>query len=478
VLAALLAGLLGLAAGPAGAQDLAGEVVNGTLRGGTLAAPEIYSGTTVVVRDAGGAEIANVVTDDDGRWSVDLPGPGEYEVEVLLDTLPDGVGLREGSDNPQPVTVDPGQTRGVSIQFGEVEQAATIASRILPTTVQGLQFGLIIAITAIGLSLIFGTTGLVNFAHGEIVTFAAVITWFLNAPAASGGGIGIVAALTVGFLLAPIALTTRDRITHDGATRSLPWPAFFLVGWGVLTAALFLLPPGIQLIPAALLGIAASAALGAGLERGLWRPLRTRRTGLITMMVVSIGLSILLRNVLQLWFGASSRPYFDYTVQQPINIGPLSLTPKDLAVIVIALLALVGVALMLSRTRIGKAMRAVADNVDLAESSGIDVKRVLLFTWIIGGGLAGLGGVLSAADENVSFLLGFRLLLLMFSAVILGGLGTAYGALVGAIVIGLITEWSTLFFSAELKITWGLVLLIVILLVRPQGILGQKERFG
>jgi neutral amino acid transport system permease protein len=143
-----------------------------------------------------------------------------------------------------------------------------------------------------------------------------------------------------------------------------------------------------------------------------------------------------------------------------------------------ATITLVIIATMLQRSRIGKAMRAVADNRDLAESSGIDVRRVILVVWVVGGGLAGFGGVLYGLAENVQYLMGFRLLLLMFAGVILGGLGTAYGAMVGSLVIGLITELSTLWFPTDLKFVWALAALILILLVRPQGLLGRAERIG
>ncbi len=283
-----------------------------------------------------------------------------------------------------------------------------------------MKFGLIIAMAAIGLSLVFGTTGLVNFAHGDLVTMGAVIAWFFNTP----GGLVM------------------------------------------------------QLIPAAVLAIILSGAAGGALELGLWRPLRRRRTGLIQMLVISIGLSLLLRNIIQIVFGGHSQPYLDYTIQRALTWGPFAATPRDLSIIGISLIALVAVATLLQQTRIGKAMRAVADNRDLAESSGINVERVILVVWVVGTALAALGGVLAGLDQQVSFLLGFRLLLLMFAGVILGGLGTAYGAMLGSLVIGLVTEWSTLWFSAELKFVWALGVLIVILLFRPQGLLGQRERIG
>ena len=139
---------------------------------------------------------------------------------------------------------------------------------------------------------------------------------------------------------------------------------------------------------------------------------------------------------------------------------------------------MIGVGLLLQRTKIGKAMRAVADNKDLAASSGIDVDRVILFVWAAGGGLAAFGGVLFGVTEQVSFQMGFRLLLLMFAGVTLGGLGTAYGALVGSLIVGVFIQVSTLWVPTELKNVGALVILILILLFRPQGILGQAERVG
>ena len=130
---------------------------------------------------------------------------------------------------------------------------------------------------------------------------------------------------------------------------------------------------------------------------------------------------------------------------------------------------------MLQRTRIGKAMRAVADNRDLAASSGIDVDRVILVVWVMGAALAALGGVLLGLSDQVQWDMGFRLLLLMFAGVTLGGLGTAYGALLGSVIVGVFVQMSTLGHPRRLKYVGGLLLLIVILIIRPQGILGQPR---
>jgi branched-chain amino acid transport system permease protein len=145
-------------------------------------------------------------------------------------------------------------------------------------------------------------------------------------------------------------------------------------------------------------------------------------------------------------------------------------------IISVVVLGVVGGLLQL--TRIGKAMRAVADNRDLAESSGIDVEKVISWVWVGGSALAGLGGVLFATTEAVGWEMGFRILLLMFAGVTLGGLGTAYGALFGSLIIGVFIQTSTLVIPSDLKNVGALLMLVVVLLVRPQGLLGRAERIG
>ena len=200
---------------------------------------------------------------------------------------------------------------------------------------------------------------------------------------------------------------------------------------------------------------------------------------LISQMVVTIGLGLLLRYIYLFIFRGTPRFFKDFTAQQAIEWIPLvDITPKDAITGILSVIVLTGVGLLLLRTRMGKAMRAVSDNRDLAESSGIDVQRVIRFVWVLGGALAGLGGVFIGLSEQVSWNIGFRILLLIFAAVILGGLGTAYGALVGALVVGIGIQVSTLFIPTELKNVGALILLILVLVIRPQGIMGRKERVG
>lgn len=379
---------------------------------------------TVTVRTENGDQVAETVSDADGNWLVEIDEPGRYEVSIDTETLPDGVELRDPDRSSLTLNIRDGRASQALFQLvgGDEQSGAggpTTLDRIAQASVNGVKFGLIIAMTAIGLSLIFGTTGLVNFAHAEMVTFGAVVAWFLNV---------------------------------EG--------------------------PELQLLGAAVIAIVLGGLLGGALERGMFRPLRARGTGQFQRLVITIGLGIVLRQILLIWFGPNSKPFSDYRIQESLEFGPVSVTPRDLGIIGLSLLTLVLVALLLQRTRIGKAMRAVSDNVDLAESSGIDVTRVVLFVWVLGGGLAAFGGVLQAATTSVNYLMGFQLLLLMFAGVILGGLGTAYGAMVGSLVVGLTTEVSTVWLSAELKYVWALAVLIIVLLFRPEGILGVKQRVG
>jgi len=395
---------------PASAE---GETIRVTLAT-SLSGP--IEGVEVTVTDDSGAEIAQGDTDDQGRFESDLPGPGEYTVAINADDLPEGV---SAAATERPVTVAEGGVgrAAFALSDGSTGQGGG-AGRIPQLLLEGLRFGLLIAICAVGLSLIFGTTGLTNFAHGELVAIGAIVAWFLNVSA------GV-----------PLVLATVIAMVVGG-----------FVGW--------------------LNDVA------------LWGPLRRRGSGLVAMLVISIGLSLGLRYLLNIIFGGRSQPFSDYRGQRANDYGPISLTDKDLFSIAISLVVLVLVALMLQRTKIGKAMRAVADNRDLAASSGINVDGVIRFVWIVGGALAALGGVLFGLSDEVSWDMGFKLLLLMFAGITLGGLGTAYGALLGSIIVGVFVQLSTLVIADELKYVGGLLLLIVILVVRPQGILGSRARVG
>lgn len=426
VLLATVAGLVTLLVAPGSTAAAGGDP--STSVGGRLTTTDDeggripVEGVVIVVRDADGREIGRATSGADGSWSVPLPGAGTYRVELDTSTLPEGVRLR----NPDravldAVPVDDGQAKVVRFVFGEFTSGVSTSARIINLVAQGVTFGLVIALASVGLSLIFGITGLVNFAHGELVALGALVAWWANA---SAGG------------------------------------------------------PHWHLTVAAALAVAVGAAGGLGLEHGLWRPLRRRGVGRIALLVVSIGLAFVLRHVYLVLYGGAPRPYRDYTIQREVAVGPVSLPPKDYAIIAIATVVLVAVGVMLLRTRMGTAMRAVADNRDLAEASGIDVNAVIRTVWVLGGALAALGGVLQGLTESVVWDMGFSLLLLMFAAVIVGGLGTAFGAMAGGLLIGVVSQVSTFWFDVEFKLVFALGALIVVLLFRPQGLFGHAERIG
>ncbi|MEZ5246449.1 MAG: branched-chain amino acid ABC transporter permease [Acidimicrobiales bacterium] len=415
----LLVGVLLASPGLAAAQD---EPAVPTLSGVLVDDDQPVEGATIEVREIDGEFRVTVVTAPDGSWRVELPERGAvYEVELDLSTLPNDVALSpDGNAVATPRISQPGQQRIVSFLLGPgLAGGSSTGEQLAQSLVNGMKFGLIIAMSSIGLSLIFGTTGLINFAHGELVTFGAALAWWLN--------------------------TQTIEAT---------------------------------LILATVIAVIGGAALGGVVELGLMRPLRKRSLGAFQFVVVTIGCSLVGRQLIQIWIGEGNESYREYQIQKPWEIGPLDLTPRDASIMGVSLFALIGVATVLQLTRMGKAMRAVSDNADLAASSGIAVDRVILSVWIAGSGLAALGGVLFGLSEVVEFDMGFRFLLLIFAAVVLGGLGTAYGAMAGGVMIGLITEVSTVWVRPDLKFVWALLALIIVLLLRPQGILGSKERVG
>ncbi|NCZ86475.1 MAG: branched-chain amino acid ABC transporter permease [Actinobacteria bacterium] len=217
--------------------------------------------------------------------------------------------------------------------------------------------------------------------------------------------------------------------------------------------------------------------LGYVLNRVVFRTARNAGVSLLAQMVMTIGLSILLRYVFVYFFGSRYRVYKDYASQRANEFLGMELTNRDATAMAVSVVILIAVGLGLTRTRTGRAMRAVSDNKDLAESSGINVERVISQVWIYGGALAALSGTFFGFD-TVKWDLGTRILLLVFAAITLGGLGTAFGALVGALIVGVVINWSTLFIDTELKNMTALIVLILALLLRPQGILGKKQRIG
>lgn len=390
----------------------------------------------VAVNDEAGALVVEGVTDEKGIALLCLTEKGTYTVVLDTSTLPEGTALQDES-NTKLVAEATFTTSTKTVTFftgTAVRETDGYFDRLFDAIVNGMRLGVVIAICSVGLSLIFGTTGLTNFAHGELVTFGGITTHLLT----------------------------------------VAWDLPFVVG--------------------ALIAVLLGGLFGLFLDWGLWARLRRRGIGLISQMVVSVGLSIALLNLYLMRFGGATRRFTSFNSQTASSFGPIDITLRDLTAGLIALVALVSVALMLKRSRLGKATRAVSDNPELASTTGIDSQKIIRIVWFLGGGLAALGGVVRGLDEGVKADMGTSLLFLMFAGITLGGLGSAYGALVGGFVIGLFVEVSTMGIPAfpeiplfewikygvptELKTVPALAALILILLFRPQGILGQKERIG
>ena len=410
--------------------------VIGTLQYTDATGAKVFiEGVELSIDDVGGA-----TTDKDGNFRIAVTSPGEYSITLNTDTLPEGVTLKDPSRTNLVVTVSENADQRIIFPLItadtviEVSESSFSVRRVSQLTLEGLKLGLYLAMASIGLSLIFGTTGLVNFAHAELITWGTLMAYFFNIYGLVG---------TFGFLAG--------------------WPAPFGAGVNFIVAT----------------GLAAvmGGALGYVLNRVVFRPARNSGVSLLAQMVMTIGMAILLRYVFVYFFGSRYRVYKDYASQRANSFLGMELTSRDAAAMVVSIIILIAVGIGLNRTRTGRAMRAVSDNRDLAESSGINVERVIAQVWIFGGALAALSGTFFGFD-TVKWDIGARILLLVFAAVTLGGLGTSYGALVGALMVGIAINWSTLVSDPELKNMTALVMLILALLLRPQGILGQKQRIG
>ena len=388
-------------------------------------------GVKITVEDDQGTVVGEGTSDATGRFDIPLGDTLDvlgktYVVKIDEESLPEGSELR----NPDQLELEASTNleADISITFpiGEVEGATGMATRALQLLVGGIVFSLLLAMASLGLSMIFGTTGLTNFAHGELITFGALAAFAVDQLpgdiSVSGANVTVVVAVIAAFVLSAVFGWVNDAL--------------------------------------------------------LWKPLRKRGTGVVAMMIVSIGLSIFLRNIYQYFAGGDSKNYSQFSSPRPYTIGPILITSKELIVIALSTVVLALAVLALQRTRTGKAMRAVADNPALAASSGINVERVISVVWIGGAALAGLSGVLLGLTQGFDYQIGFKILLLVFAAVVLGGLGTIWGALFGSFIIGIFIEVSTLVVPAELKFVGALFVLIVVLLVRPQGLLGRAERVG
>jgi neutral amino acid transport system permease protein len=284
----------------------------------------------------------------------------------------------------------------------------------------GLVTGSVIAIAAVGVSIVYGILRLVNFAYGDFLAFGALAAYAFNKPL------------------------------------------------------------GIALVPATLLAMVLTAALSVGLDVVLWRPLRAKRAGFMSLFLASIGLALVLRQALLLGYGPQPEEY-RVNPYKVYVLGSVRLSEAQFISIITAAAVIVVVGLFLSRTTLGRTMRALADDRELAAIAGVNVARMIAFTWILSGLLAGVAGVLAGLVQTTfdpNF--GFSLLLPIFAAVVLGGIGSAYGALAGGLLLGLAMElstWPSLFGGVNpvYKPVVAFVVLAAALMVRPQGLFGRAR---
>jgi neutral amino acid transport system permease protein len=385
----------------------------------------------VVVSVEGNGFDAETVTNAEGKWRLYVPEKEEYVLTVDEETLPDGVIVdpallpegtqpKSGTTASFDVAFGATGTKIINLFLGEGERVTTsFFDQFAERLINGINFGLLLALASVGVSLIFGTTGLTNFAHAEMLTFGAVIALVF-------------------------------------ANMGLPM-------WIVIPIVILF-----------------GAAFGWALDAGLWRPLRRRGLGLVQLMIVSIGLSLAIRYTFQFFIGGGTYQLPGAGAGRDIHIGPIAVSWIDVVSMSISIVLLLAVAYWLLRTRIGKATRAISDNPGLAAASGINVDRVIRIVWVLSAALAAVAGVLWAYFRpGVKWDMGVQVLLLIFAAVTLGGLGTAFGALIGSLIVGILVELSTLLgIPPDMKYVGALAVLIIILLVRPQGLLGRKERLG
>jgi branched-chain amino acid transport system permease protein/neutral amino acid transport system permease protein len=284
-------------------------------------------------------------------------------------------------------------------------------TNVLQLVLFGVVLGGIIALGAVGVSLIFGILRFANFAHGDMMTLGAYL-----------------ALIVVG----PLAL------------------------------------PMYVAFPLALAG---TAAVVVGIDQVLFR--RLRRTAPVILLISSFGVALILRSAIQLVWGPDNVVYSS-AIQLPWRFAGLRIRPDHVTILAATIALVVLLHLFLRYTRMGKAMRAMSDDPDLAQVTGIDTERVVIWTWIMGGGLAAAAGIFLGMDTRLNPLLGWNVLLPVFAAALLGGIGKPYGAIAGGFVIGIATEVSTMFMEPVYKPAVAFALIVLLLIVRPTGLMRGK----
>ena len=395
-----------------------------------------------------GTEEAETTTEADGKGAFSVKDDGDYTV-TIDESVAEEHGLKSSSATVTIKKASFDKQRGV-VRFDQVNDSASsgssssdsaksgsdsssssgtatvskkkagsnIGKRIWQQLYSGIIFGLMLGLMSVGMNLVYGTTGLQSFSHGEQVTLGGLMAYV--------------------------------------GTQMLHMP--------VVASAIF--------------AIVIGAITGLIQNEIVWGPLRRRHVGTMQQMIVTIGLSMALQYTFQFFFGGDIKGIVK-SVPDSFQLGPITTDMPTLLSALIAICVIIGVTLFLYKTRLGRATRAVSDNAALAAASGINVDQVVRVVWILSCSMAALSGVLLGIYLNgISWNTGATLILLMFAAVTLGGLGTANGALIGSLVIGIVADMSSLVIPNDMRYASALAILIIVLLVRPQGIFGKQQRVG
>lgn len=394
---------------------------------------EGVEGALVSVSDESGNELGATTTGANGGGeTIGVPDEGTYVITV--DTSGIEASFVDGDVHALSRTLGAANTLAIQrvlVNLAEVANggdlefdgsaggaAASISmTQILRQVVYGLNLGFILAVAVLGMTLIAGTTKLINFAYGDSLTVGALIAY-----------------------LASIVL-------------------------------------GLPIWVAGVLAIVAGMVLHTLLDTALLRPARRRGVAVVPLMIATIGVSFIVRYLGYAFYGGNTRRVTSATIPS-VSIGPIVFPVSTFYIIGIASVAILSVMLWLRKSHAGRAIRAVAANRSLAAATGVNVDGAIRITWILSGALAGLAGILMSFLNNVSWDMGFKALLLIFAAMILGGVGSTRGAVVGSLIVGVLTEVLVLWLPSDMKFVGGLAVLIVVLLVRPQGIFGRAERVG
>jgi branched-chain amino acid transport system permease protein len=280
--------------------------------------------------------------------------------------------------------------------------------------------GSVYALVALGYTMVYGILQLINFAHGEIVMIGALAALFIT-----------------------------NALTAAG------------------------LPPALALVIAILAAMVICAIVGVSIERIAYRPLRNAPR--LAPLITAIGVSIFLQQIAILVFGRNYFTFPEIIPKTPINIGAITVTANEIVILVTSVALMAGLLWLVNNTKIGTAMRATAENQKVAGLMGIDINKIIAFTFAIGSGLGAVAGVMVASNYGQAhYFMGFMLGLKAFTAAVMGGIGNLWGAMIGGLILGLVENVGLIFVRGDYKDIFAFVVLVLVLIFRPQGLIGEK----